>query len=92
MLFIQCKTTSGMNNKFIKSNYLNPAGVRQCFAPDFVFVWMISRQEHVKDLWKNLRRNEPEMLGNFEDFIQRVCMDIRKAHLTTGELENALKT
>ncbi|XP_022096393.1 ras and EF-hand domain-containing protein-like [Acanthaster planci] len=53
---------------------------------------IFEEQDHVKDLWKNLRKNEPELLGNLEDFIQRVCMDMRKAQLTTGELENALKT
>ncbi|XP_033638794.1 ras and EF-hand domain-containing protein-like isoform X2 [Asterias rubens] len=49
-------------------------------------------QDQVKDLWKSLRKNEPELLGHFEDFVQRVCMDMHKAQITTGELENALKT
>ncbi|XP_070566562.1 EF-hand calcium-binding domain-containing protein 4B-like isoform X2 [Ptychodera flava] len=48
-------------------------------------------QQHIKDLWKKLKKDEPDLLGDFEDFIQKVSSDIRKARIDSDELENALK-
>ncbi|XP_077978364.1 EF-hand calcium-binding domain-containing protein 4B-like isoform X2 [Glandiceps talaboti] len=48
-------------------------------------------QQHIKDLWKKLKKDEPELLGDFEDFVQKVSSDIRKARVDSDELESALR-
>nr|XP_006813971.1 PREDICTED: ras and EF-hand domain-containing protein-like [Saccoglossus kowalevskii] len=48
-------------------------------------------QQHIKELWKKIKSSEPELLGDFEDFIQKVSSDIRKARIDSDELESALR-
>ncbi|XP_053576182.1 EF-hand calcium-binding domain-containing protein 4A [Bombina bombina] len=50
-------------------------------------------QEHseIRDLWNRLRKERPELLGNFEDFLYRVSSYIRDVHLEKDSLEQALK-
>ncbi|XP_053304596.1 EF-hand calcium-binding domain-containing protein 4A [Spea bombifrons] len=50
-------------------------------------------QDHkeVRDLWNRLRKERPELLGNFEDFLYRVSSYIRDVHHEKETLEQALK-
>jgi hypothetical protein len=38
-----------------------------------------------------IRRDEPEMVGNFEDFLYKISSDLRKTKVDFDTLENALK-
>lgn len=44
----------------------------------------------IRSLWNRIRKDEPELLTNFEDFLSRVTMEIRKSHTDLSSLENAL--
>ncbi|XP_024137670.1 ras and EF-hand domain-containing protein homolog isoform X2 [Oryzias melastigma] len=46
----------------------------------------------VRSLWAQLRRDEPQLLSNFEDFLARVTSQIMKANQEKKEMECALKT
>ncbi|XP_075422953.1 EF-hand calcium-binding domain-containing protein 4A isoform X2 [Ascaphus truei] len=50
-------------------------------------------QEHrdIRDLWNRLRREHPELLENFEEFLFRVSSHIRDVHHEKETLEQALK-
>ncbi|KAM8939818.1 EF-hand calcium-binding domain-containing protein 4A [Pelodytes ibericus] len=50
-------------------------------------------QEHkeIRDLWNRLRKERPELLGNFEEFLYRVSSYIRDVHHEKETLEQALK-
>ena len=56
-----------------------------------VILFHCRQEQVVKELWKNLKKNEPELLGFFEDFVHRASSDIKKAQTSAGELENALR-
>lgn len=45
----------------------------------------------VHSLWAQLRRDEPHLLSNFEDFLARVTSQIREANQEKNEMESALK-
>uniref|UniRef100_A0A672GU40 Ras and EF-hand domain-containing protein homolog n=1 Tax=Salarias fasciatus TaxID=181472 RepID=A0A672GU40_SALFA len=45
----------------------------------------------VHRLWAQLRRDEPHLLSNFEDFLARVTSQIREANREKKEMESALK-
>uniref|UniRef100_A0A8C4HCZ6 EF-hand domain-containing protein n=1 Tax=Dicentrarchus labrax TaxID=13489 RepID=A0A8C4HCZ6_DICLA len=45
----------------------------------------------VRSLWAQLRRDEPHLLSNFEDFLARVTSQIREANQEKREMESALK-
>uniref|UniRef100_A0AAX7TKV4 EF-hand domain-containing protein n=1 Tax=Astatotilapia calliptera TaxID=8154 RepID=A0AAX7TKV4_ASTCA len=45
----------------------------------------------VRSLWAQLRRDEPHLLSNFEDFLGRVTSQIREANQEKREMESALK-
>ncbi|XP_041650693.1 EF-hand calcium-binding domain-containing protein 4B isoform X2 [Cheilinus undulatus] len=45
----------------------------------------------VRTLWAQLRRDEPHLLSNFEDFLARVTSQIIEANQEKREMENALK-
>ncbi|XP_077372690.1 EF-hand calcium-binding domain-containing protein 4B [Festucalex cinctus] len=45
----------------------------------------------VRSLWAQLRRDEPHLLSNFEDFLARVTSQIIVANQEKREMENALK-
>lgn len=45
----------------------------------------------VRSLWAQLRRDEPHLLSNFEDFLGRVTSQIREANQEKKEMESALK-
>lgn len=45
----------------------------------------------VRSLWAQLRRDEPHLLSNFEDFLARVTSQIIEANQEKSEMESALK-
>ena len=45
----------------------------------------------VRGLWARLRRDEPHLLSNFEDFLARVTFQIIDANQEKQEMESALK-
>uniref|UniRef100_A0A3Q3VNN6 small monomeric GTPase n=1 Tax=Mola mola TaxID=94237 RepID=A0A3Q3VNN6_MOLML len=47
--------------------------------------------EEVRSLWMQLRRDEPHLLSNFEEFLARVTHQIKEAHQEKKEMESALQ-
>ncbi|XP_074481152.1 EF-hand calcium-binding domain-containing protein 4B isoform X2 [Sebastes fasciatus] len=45
----------------------------------------------VRSLWAQLRRDEPHLLSNFEEFLARVTHQIKDAHQEKKEMESALE-
>ncbi|XP_023130464.2 EF-hand calcium-binding domain-containing protein 4B isoform X3 [Amphiprion ocellaris] len=45
----------------------------------------------VRSLWAQLRRDEPHLLYNFEEFLARVTHQIKEAHQEKKEMESALQ-
>ncbi|XP_063495950.1 EF-hand calcium-binding domain-containing protein 4B isoform X2 [Symphalangus syndactylus] len=45
----------------------------------------------VKQLWLQLKKDEPHLLSNFEDFLTRIFSQLQEAHEEKNELEFALK-
>ncbi|XP_076014960.1 EF-hand calcium-binding domain-containing protein 4B [Genypterus blacodes] len=45
----------------------------------------------VRSLWARLRRDEPHLLSNFEEFLARVTHQIKDAHQERTEMESALQ-
>ncbi|XP_028813388.1 ras and EF-hand domain-containing protein homolog [Denticeps clupeoides] len=45
----------------------------------------------VRSLWAQLRRDEPRLLSNFEEFLARVTLQIKEANQERREMESALK-
>uniref|UniRef100_W5NJL9 Calcium release activated channel regulator 2A n=1 Tax=Lepisosteus oculatus TaxID=7918 RepID=W5NJL9_LEPOC len=45
----------------------------------------------VRNLWTQLRRDEPHLLSNFEEFLSRVTFQIKEANQEKREMESALK-
>uniref|UniRef100_A0A667ZTW5 Calcium release activated channel regulator 2A n=1 Tax=Myripristis murdjan TaxID=586833 RepID=A0A667ZTW5_9TELE len=45
----------------------------------------------VRSLWAQLRRDEPHLLSNFEEFLARVTSQIKEAHQERKEMESALQ-
>ncbi|XP_069020846.1 EF-hand calcium-binding domain-containing protein 4B [Embiotoca jacksoni] len=45
----------------------------------------------VRSLWAQLRRDEPHLLSNFEEFLSRVTHQIKEAHQEKKEMESALQ-
>uniref|UniRef100_A0A3Q4MDW3 small monomeric GTPase n=1 Tax=Neolamprologus brichardi TaxID=32507 RepID=A0A3Q4MDW3_NEOBR len=47
--------------------------------------------DEVRSLWIQLRRDEPYLLSNFEEFLARVTHQIKEAHQEKKEMESALQ-
>ncbi|XP_065139582.1 EF-hand calcium-binding domain-containing protein 4B [Paramisgurnus dabryanus] len=47
--------------------------------------------EEVRSLWAQLKRDEPHLLSNFEEFLSRVTYQIKEANQEKSEMETALK-
>ncbi|KAM9846021.1 EF-hand calcium-binding domain-containing protein 4B [Aulostomus maculatus] len=45
----------------------------------------------VRTLWAKLRKDEPHLLSNFEEFLARVTHQIKEAHQEKKEMESALQ-
>lgn len=56
----------------------------------FLSIYLSSPGE-VRTLWTQLRKDEPHLLHNFEDFLTRVISQIRVAQQEKSEMESALK-
>ncbi|XP_049616547.1 EF-hand calcium-binding domain-containing protein 4B isoform X2 [Syngnathus scovelli] len=47
--------------------------------------------DEVRSLWAQLRRDEPHLLSNFEEFLARVTHQIKEAHQDKKDMESALQ-
>lgn len=65
------------------------------FIVSFVSIWrfpsFLSSPGEVRSLWAQLRRDEPHLLSNFEEFLARVTHQIKEAHQEKKEMESALQ-
>ncbi|XP_006862743.1 PREDICTED: EF-hand calcium-binding domain-containing protein 4B [Chrysochloris asiatica] len=52
---------------------------------------ILEDETDVKQLWLQLKKDEPHLLSNFEDFLTRVFSQLQEAHEEKNELECALK-
>ncbi|XP_071957021.1 EF-hand calcium-binding domain-containing protein 4B-like [Antedon mediterranea] len=49
--------------------------------------------ELAREIWTHLKQeNQPDLLNRFEDFMQKISVDVRQVQHNTDELENALKS
>lgn len=66
-----------------------PGNLMSMLPPQCSF---FSRSEaDVKQLWLRLKKDEPHLLSNFEDFLTRIFSQLLEAHEEKNELECALK-
>ncbi|XP_036376469.1 ras-related protein Rab-44-like [Megalops cyprinoides] len=52
---------------------------------------VFQQPSEVRSLWAHLRREEPHLLSNFEEFLARVTDQIKEANQEKSEMESALK-
>lgn len=52
---------------------------------------VLEDESDVKQLWLQLKKDEPHLLSNFEDFLTRIFSQLQEAHEEKNELEFALK-
>lgn len=52
---------------------------------------VLEDESDVKQLWLQLKKDEPHLLSNFEDFLARIFSQLQEAHEEKNELECALK-
>ncbi|XP_027625476.1 EF-hand calcium-binding domain-containing protein 4B isoform X1 [Tupaia chinensis] len=52
---------------------------------------VLEDENDVKQLWLQLKKDEPHLLSNFEDFLTRIISQLQEAHKEKSELECALK-
>ncbi|KAL4701244.1 hypothetical protein H8959_015248, partial [Pygathrix nigripes] len=52
---------------------------------------VLEDESDVKQLWLQLKKDEPHLLSNFEDFLTRIFSQLQEAHEEKNELEYALK-
>ena len=45
----------------------------------------------IKAVWSKLRRDEPELLGNFEEFLSRMSGEMKRTQTDFQSLEHALR-
>ena len=45
----------------------------------------------IKSIWTKIRRDEPELLSNFEEFLGRVTGEVKRSHTDLTSLESALR-
>uniref|UniRef100_A0A672JUH8 EF-hand domain-containing protein n=1 Tax=Sinocyclocheilus grahami TaxID=75366 RepID=A0A672JUH8_SINGR len=48
-------------------------------------------EDEVRSLWTQLRKDEPHLLSNFEEFLARVTYQIKEARQERKEMESALR-
>lgn len=56
-----------------------------------LLLFHLSSPGEVRSLWIQLRRDEPHLLSNFEEFLARVTHQIKEAHQEKKEMESALQ-
>lgn len=59
--------------------------------PLYPLLLSFSSPDEVRSLWIQLRRDEPHLLSNFEEFLARVTHQIKEAHQEKKEMESALQ-
>lgn len=52
---------------------------------------VLEDESDVKQLWLQLKKDEPHLLSNFEDFLARIFSQLQEAHEEKNELECTLK-
>ncbi|KAG8509136.1 EF-hand calcium-binding domain-containing protein 4B [Galemys pyrenaicus] len=52
---------------------------------------VLEDESDIKQLWLQLKKDEPHLLSNFEDFLTRIFSQLQDAHEEKNELECALK-
>ncbi|XP_037371242.1 EF-hand calcium-binding domain-containing protein 4B [Talpa occidentalis] len=52
---------------------------------------VLEDESDVKQLWLQLKKDEPHLLSNFEDFLSRIFSQLQEAHEEKNELECALR-
>ncbi|XP_006891363.1 PREDICTED: EF-hand calcium-binding domain-containing protein 4B [Elephantulus edwardii] len=52
---------------------------------------VLEDESDVKQLWVQLKKDEPHLLSNFEDFLTRIFSQLQEAHEEKNELEFALR-
>ncbi|XP_008570239.1 PREDICTED: EF-hand calcium-binding domain-containing protein 4B [Galeopterus variegatus] len=52
---------------------------------------VLEDESDVRQLWLQLKKDEPHLLSNFEDFLTRIFSQLQEAHEEKNELECALK-
>lgn len=60
-----------------------------CQCENTLFLFFSPGELH--SLWAQLRRDEPHLLSNFEEFLARVTHQITEAHQEKKEMESALQ-
>uniref|UniRef100_F6PSV8 Calcium release activated channel regulator 2A n=1 Tax=Monodelphis domestica TaxID=13616 RepID=F6PSV8_MONDO len=52
---------------------------------------VLQDESDIKQLWVQLKKDEPHLLSNFEEFLSRIFYQLQEAHKEKDELECALK-
>uniref|UniRef100_A0A4X2KLE4 Calcium release activated channel regulator 2A n=1 Tax=Vombatus ursinus TaxID=29139 RepID=A0A4X2KLE4_VOMUR len=52
---------------------------------------ILEDESDVKQLWEQLKKHEPHLLSNFEEFLSRIFCQLQEAHKEKDELECTLK-
>lgn len=65
--------------------------IRFLSLPLCIVLFPFSSPDEVRSLWTQLRRDEPHLLSNFEEFLARVTHQIKEAHQDKKEMESALQ-
>lgn len=55
------------------------------------FLYACSSPHEIRELWARLRKERPELLSNFEEFLLRVSSYIREVNHEKESMEQALK-
>lgn len=61
------------------------------FSHNESFMMFSFSETDVKQLWLQLRKEEPHLLSNFEEFLVRIFSQLQEADNEKNELECALK-
>uniref|UniRef100_A0A8C3JCN3 Calcium release activated channel regulator 2A n=1 Tax=Calidris pygmaea TaxID=425635 RepID=A0A8C3JCN3_9CHAR len=80
---LKCKETvsDDEDEEFQFSNLMNRLGAEK----------VLDDESGVKQLWLQLRKDEPHLLSNFEEFLVRIFSQLQEADNEKNELECALK-
>ncbi|NXL52629.1 EFC4B protein, partial [Podilymbus podiceps] len=78
---LNCEDTVSDDEEFQFSNLMDRLGVKK----------VLDDESDVKQLWLQLRKNEPHLLSNFEEFLDRILSQLQEADKEKNELECALK-
>lgn len=64
---------------------------QEMFSLNESFMFSSFSESDVKQLWLQLRKDEPHLLSNFEEFLVRIFSQLQEADNEKNELEYALK-